>query len=386
MTCNRDHTPMTRDDVSELLDRHRDALNRHDVEALVQLYAPDTVVTSPMFNTVRGRDALRETFATLFARWPDYRVQLDDPAFVHEGNRAAEFGSVVATHASELFGLHPTGERIEYQFVRLYTFGAGMIAAERRIYDLAGIVERLRKAQLERELGVAGDLQRLLLPRIEYSGAHFEAIGRCSPSRSIGGDFFEYVDSNAGTFGVALGDASGKGPAAALVAAMVQGIFTIEAGAGQSPAQTLARVNRAMCRRRLEPHFVTLTYGVLSPARRFSYSNAGHNPPILVTATDGVRRLASGGPILGVFEDARFDDETVQLHPGDSVVLFSDGVTDAVNPDGEPFGDDRLLACVSGCRDQSARGFLDALFEAVHAFADSAPQSDDITALVLRVR
>jgi sigma-B regulation protein RsbU (phosphoserine phosphatase) len=377
---------MTRDDVSELLGRHRDALNRHDVEGLVQLYSADALVTSPMFNTVRGHAALRHTFATLFARWPDYRVRLDDPAFVHEGDRAAEFGSVVATHASELFGLQPTGERIEYQFVRLYTFRAGTIAEERRIYDLAGIVERLRKTQLERELGVAGDIQRLLLPRTEHATAHFEAIGACLPSRSIGGDFFEYVDVTAGTFGVALGDASGKGPAAALVAAMVQGIFAIEAGVGRSPSETLGRVNRALCRRRLEPHFATLTYGVLSPSRRFCYANAGHNPPILVTVTGGVRRLGTGGPILGVFEDARFAEETLQLEPGDAVVLFSDGVTDAVNRDGEPFGDERLLACVSGCADRSARGYLDASFAAVHAFADGAPQADDITALVLRVR
>jgi len=377
---------MTRDAVAELLHRHREALNRHDVDALADLYAEDTLVTSPMFNTVRGRAAVRDTFRTLFVRWPDYQIQLDDPPFLHDGNRAAEFGSVVATHQTELFGLRPTGERIEYQFVRLYTFRGGRISEERRIYDLAGIIERLGKAQLERELGVAADIQRLLLPRTSHAGPGFEAVGACAPSGSIGGDFFEYVDLDAGSFGVALGDASGKGPAAALVGAMVQGLFTVEAGCGHSPGDTLTRVNRAMCRRRLEPHFVTLVYGVLSPSRVLRYSIAGHNPPILLTGRGDMRRLGTGGPILGVFENACFDEGTEQLESGDTIILFSDGVTDAVNRAGDAFGDERLLACVRGSGGQAAGTLLDAIFGAVDSFSAGALQADDVTCLVLQVR
>lgn len=376
---------MTREEVSELLRRHKDALNRHDVPALTTLYAQDAMVTSPMFNTVRGQAAIEGAFKALFTLWPDYQVRLKDSLFIHEGNRAAEFGSVMATHHAELFGLPPTGERIEYDFVRLYTVQAGQIVEERRIYDLAGILERLGKSQLERQLKVAADIQRLLLPRTHHAGAYFEAVGASIPCRTIGGDFFEYVDLLSGDFAIALGDVSGKGPAAALVAAMLQGIFSVEAESERSPSRTLSRVNRTLRRRAMEPHFVTLMYGVLTPDGCFRYSNAAQNPPILLTQT-GIHRLTAGGPMLGVFEDPGFPEETVSLRFGDTLVLFSDGVTEALNEDGEEFTDARLLECVTKHRKEAPQTILDAILEAVRTFCGDAAQNDDITSVVTRFR
>lgn len=380
-----DDATMTRDEVSAFLRRHHEALNRHDSHALATFYTEDAVVRSPMFHTVAGRAAIARAFETLFKIWPDYHLRTMSSLFICEGNRAADFTTVMATHNSELFGLPPTGEPIEYDAVRLYTFRDRLIADERRVYDLVGVLERLGKARLDRELTVAADIQRMLLPRTRHSDAHVEAVGTSMPSRAIGGDFFEYVHLPSGDFGLALGDASGKGPAAALVAAMVQGIFSVEAGASQGPSTTLSKVNQAMRRRGMEPYFVTLVYGVLSTNGRFRYSNAGQNPPILLTET-GTRHLTAGGPMLGVFDEVAFPEETVSLHPGDTLVVFSDGVTDALNDRGEDFTNARLLACLEGRLHEPPQAILDALVGHIRAFCGDAAQGDDVTIVVVQFR
>lgn len=376
---------MTRTEASTVLRRHREALNRHDVQALESLYAKNAVVSSPLFRTIRGRAAIARSFETLFRMWPDYHVRGKNSLLICEGNRAAEFTTVVAKHHSELFGLPPTGERITYGAVRLYSFRDRLISGERRMYDLAGILERIGKARLEQELTVAADIQRMLLPHTRHRGAHVEAACASMPSRAIGGDFFEYLPMPSGDFGLALGDASGKGPAAALVAAMVQGIFSVEAEAAPGPAIVLSRVNRAMRRRGLEPHFVTMVYGVLSPDGCFRYSNAGQNPPILLTEA-GARHLTAGGPMLGLFDEARFPEEMVSLRPGDTLVVFSDGVTDAVNDAGEDFTNARLLACVEGHHHEPPQAILNALVKHIRAFCGDAAQSDDVTIVVTQFR
>jgi sigma-B regulation protein RsbU (phosphoserine phosphatase) len=204
-------------------------------------------------------------------------------------------------------------------------------------------------------------------------------------SRAIGGDFFEYCDLQSGAFGVALGDVSGKGPAAALVAAMLQGMFSMETEQEHGPSVTLSRMNRALLRRRIEPRFATVTYGVLSPDHVFTYTNAGHLPSILVRRGGEVQRLGSGGPLLGVFDDAEFPEESWRLESGDTVVLFSDGVTEAWHT-GEEFGDARLVAVASANRALEPRALLDTLFAAVQEFSGEATPTDDVTLVVLRVR
>src|SRR6185312_9063353 len=162
------------------------------------------------------------------------------------------------------------------------------------------------------------------------------------PCRSIGGDFYDYVDLPSGGFGFALGDVAGKGPPAALLSAMMQGIFAAQAAASDTPSETIARVNLALYKRGIESRFVTLMYGTLEPDGKLTYCNAGHNPP-LVVGKGGVRRLETGGPIVGLFEGASFEEETVSLAPGDWLIVFSDGVSEALSADGEEFGESRIL-------------------------------------------
>src|SRR5262249_21748271 len=148
--------------------------------------------------------------------------------------------------------------------------------------DSAGVLERLEKARLDKELRTAGDVQRALLSRTTHVAAFCESVGDSVPCRAIGGDFFEFVERPNGDVGIAIGDVAGKGPAAALLASMLQGMLVVEATSSADPAATLSRINRHLSARRIESRFATLVYGVLSPAGQFVYANAGHNAPIVV--------------------------------------------------------------------------------------------------------
>lgn len=242
--------------------------------------------------------------------------------------------------------------------------------------------ETLEKARMEQEMQTAAEIQQALLPAPTKHGGYFDAAAETLPCRAIGGDFFDYIELSDGAFGFTVGDVSGKGPPAALLGAMLQGMFTGQAFAAGGPAQTIARINGAMVRRSVEARFVTLFYGALYPDGRLTYCNAGHNPPFLV-GKDGVQRLDKGGMIVGLFDGIDFVEETLTLQPGDFLVVFSDGVSEALNPQGEEFEDARILKTLTETTTSDARERLQALFASVRTFTAGAPQNDDITVLVI---
>jgi phosphoserine phosphatase RsbU/P len=244
--------------------------------------------------------------------------------------------------------------------------------------------ETLDKAKMEQEMKIAADIQRALLPEPHRVGGFFDAIGASLPCRAIGGDFFDYVDLPGGEFGFAVGDVAGKGAPAALLTAVLQGVFSSQASSGSGPAMTLSRVNQALIRRSIESRFATAMYGVIAPDGRLTYCNAGHNPPLLVRTDGAVERLETGGLILGLFEHATFEEDTVVMKPGDLLITFSDGVTEALSASGEEFGESRLLECVQARRGASVPELLEAILADVREFTAGAMQSDDVTALVLR--
>lgn len=241
----------------------------------------------------------------------------------------------------------------------------------------------LEKARSDQEMQVAARIQQALLPEPRRSGAFFEAVGASTPSRAIGGDFFDYQVLPDGSFGFALGDVTGKGPAAALMTSMVQGALAVLANTSREPGALLLEVNRLLLSRRTESRYVTMFLGTLAADGLLTYSNAGQNPPFLLTAA-GVRRLSIGGTLLGAFPQSRYDQATVQLAAGDTLVLFSDGVTDAISAEGVVFGDDRLEAVIDVESGGPIDEVLRALFDAVADFAHDAAQQDDLTAVIVR--
>ncbi len=238
-------------------------------------------------------------------------------------------------------------------------------------------------AKLRHDMETAAAIQRALLPTTHRAGPFFDAGATAMPCWSIGGDFFDYMDLPGDALGFALGDVAGKGPPAALLAALMQGSLAAHAPASDGPGATVAAVNAALVRRGIQGRFVTLFYGVLFPDGRVIYCNAGHNPPILASDS-GVRRLETGGTVLGIFEDAPYAEECVTLGPGDYLVLFSDGISEAMNDAEEEFGDDRLVGCLAEVAEAKADSRLRHIFASVKQFTASAPQHDDMTAMIVQ--
>ena len=256
--------------------------------------------------------------------------------------------------------------------------------------EAAGAIESARlyresaeKARLDQDLQLAAEIQRALLPQAQQSGSHFEIASASIPCRAIGGDFYDYFNLPGGAFGFALGDVAGKGPSAALLTAMIQGIFASQVNTAASAAALMSTVNEGLIHRSIRSRFATCVYGALAADGQLTYCNAGHNPPILIVR-DGIRLLETGGLILGMFPQAAYDQETLVLEPGDVLVMYTDGVTEALNSAGEEFGEGRVRACLEANRHCTPAELLDCLLSAVRNFAAGAPQHDDVTALVLR--
>lgn len=241
--------------------------------------------------------------------------------------------------------------------------------------------ESEEKARLEQELRIAAAIQKALLPPPEWGDSWFRMVGATVPCRAIGGDFYDYLPLPSGDAAFAVADVSGKGAPAALLTAVIQGVLASYASTGAGPAEMLAHVNRVLKRRTVESRFATMFFGVLTRDGWLRYTNAGHNPPFLIQR-GRVSRLETGGLILGLFEQAVFDEAVVRLEPGDLLVAFSDGVSEAQSTTGEEFGDDRILECVRRHETGGPDRVLSCLRDAVHAFCAGAQQSDDLTILV----
>jgi serine phosphatase RsbU (regulator of sigma subunit) len=254
---------------------------------------------------------------------------------------------------------------------------AGVAIENARLYR-----QTLEQARIEHELKIAAEIQRALLPPGEHAGEFYQAMGTSLPSRSIGGDFFDFTERIDGSFGFAVGDVSGKGPAAALLTAKIQGLFTAQSDL-PSPAETIRIVNRGLTRRAVEAKYATVFHAVLNGAGTLTYCNAGHNPPLLY-GPGGLRRLESGGMPVGFFEHAPYEDETEQMQPGDVLIVYSDGVTEALDIEGQEFGEERLITILKDRHAEHATSILEGIVEGVRAFARGAAQYDDVTAMVVK--
>jgi sigma-B regulation protein RsbU (phosphoserine phosphatase) len=243
--------------------------------------------------------------------------------------------------------------------------------------------EATEKARLDRELELAAEIQRALLPEAVQAGDFFEVAAASVPCRAIGGDFFDYFNLPDGRFAFVLGDVAGKGPPAALLTAMIQGALAVQVGISALPAALMEHVNKTLIRRSIQSRFATVVFGVLSKDGTLVYCNAGHNPPVLLTKS-GSRRLETGGLILGLFPQATYEEEMMQLEPGESLVVFSDGVTEAWNSAGEDYGEERLLQCLTEAKSAHPEAFLECVLASVRRFTAGAASTDDVTALVLR--
>jgi serine phosphatase RsbU (regulator of sigma subunit)/pSer/pThr/pTyr-binding forkhead associated (FHA) protein len=254
---------------------------------------------------------------------------------------------------------------------------AGVAIENARLYR-----QTLEQARIEHEMKIAAEIQRALLPPGRHAGRFYQAMGTSLPSRAIGGDFFDFMERADGGFGFVLGDVSGKGPAAALLTAKIQGLLGAPSDDG-SPAQVIRTVNRGLTRRAVEAKYATVFHATLTSSGMLTYCNAGHNPP-LIFGSAGLRRLESGSMPVGFFEHAPYSDSSEQLATGDVLIIYSDGVTEALDIQGHEFGEERLIAILQQRHREEAAAILDGIVEAVMAFSVGAAQHDDVTAMVVK--
>ena len=245
--------------------------------------------------------------------------------------------------------------------------------------------EAAEKGRIERDLRIAADIQRALLPDGTFEADGVDLAAASIPCRTVGGDFFDYLDIGERGLAFTLGDVAGKGAPAALLAAAVQSNFAAQAPVSDDPGDAMVRINKALLRRAIEARFATMFFGEVLSGGRLRYSNAGQEPPVVVRR-DRVEWLEAGGPVLGLLAGVAYETGEVALEPGDLVVVYSDGVSEARDTAGEEFGRDRLLAAVAASHGARPETVLEGLLHDVRKFAEGAAPADDITALVLRFR
>ena len=234
-----------------------------------------------------------------------------------------------------------------------------------------------------RELQQAREIQQSLLPKEIPQVPGFEIDGAWEPARVVGGDYYDVIKLSATKLGICIADVVGKSVSAALLMANVQATVRAFATESTSPSALCGRVNSVLCANIATGKFVTLFYAVLDAERGLlQYTNAGHLLPILVQADGEVRELRNGGAVIGVFPEWKYEDSVVQLRPGDRLLLFTDGITEAGLAGGEEFGEQRLVAGARRYADKSTAELKSGLLADVKQFCASQLR-DDATLIVI---
>jgi sigma-B regulation protein RsbU (phosphoserine phosphatase) len=251
-------------------------------------------------------------------------------------------------------------------------------------------VEISRREKLNREIEIAREVQERLFPQRFPEIAGLDYFGRCRTALGVGGDYYDFLALPDGKLGVALGDVSGKGIAAALTMASLQASLRADAmRAGNDIAGLIARVNAMLYDASAEDRYATLFYAQYDPAtHRLSYVNAGHCPPILLRSAakhGAVERLdQAGGTVVGLLPECAYEQAEVSLAPSDLLVIYTDGFSEAMNPNLTEWGEERLIEAIATCNGLPARDSITRIMQAADAFAAGAPQSDDMTLVILR--
>jgi phosphoserine phosphatase RsbU/P len=239
---------------------------------------------------------------------------------------------------------------------------------------------------VSRDWVIASDVQRRFMRGLDPLIDTLDYGARCRQVYELGGDCYDFVPLPEGRLGVAVGDASGKSLAAALVISNVlSSLRTAALFVGHDAAAMLGAVNRQVHASAPAERYATLFYGVFDgQTSTLQYVNAGHNPPMVVRRDGTVAWLENGGAPVGMFPDSRYRSTSVRLSPGDLVVAYTDGITEAANPAGEEWGIEGLQRAVAGCRWQSADDLVEAIFLSMDEFSHGR-QTDDATVVVLQV-
>jgi sigma-B regulation protein RsbU (phosphoserine phosphatase) len=256
--------------------------------------------------------------------------------------------------------------------------------------EAATVVENARlfaasraKARLDHEIEIASQIQQKLLPKTLPNLPNVAVAGSTIACYSVGGDCFDVIELDGNRHGFFVGDVSGKGISAALLATLLQGVFFKTATMDIPLPGIFSRVNRYLCERSGDDRYATVFYGVLDTTGRFEYVNAGHVPPLIRRRSGAAEALGSTNFPVGMFPEADYESAEVNLEPGEFLVIYTDGVSEAANISAELFEEARLRQIVEEFKGETVEKLAETIRDGVKAFTAGAPQSDDVTILVI---
>ncbi len=265
--------------------------------------------------------------------------------------------------------------------LRVLTALANVAAA--KIENVRLLEESLEKRRMEEDLRIAVEIQTSLLPREAPRLAGWDLSGHNLPCRTVGGDYYDFAVEN-GRLLLALGDVSGKGTGAALLMTVLRAAVRAHWTEASLP-EAVGRINRTVFQNTPQSKYVTFFLASLDPVSgSLDFVNAGHNPPLVVRRNGDVERLGTGGLVLGLFETVTYVGGSIELHPGDFLLVYSDGVTETWNPEGQEFGEETLVPLLVANRHRDARGLQDTVLHELERFEKGARATDDRTLVALK--
>jgi serine phosphatase RsbU (regulator of sigma subunit) len=302
-------------------------------------------------------------------------------------SRVSSAESLIRAGRGQFLGVLYLDSRRPAAFSKLDRQILDAIASEAAsILDNARLVERERQRQrLEQEISIARDIQQALLPRSFRDFPHLAITGTSAPCLAVGGDYFDVFPLSDDRTAFLIADVSGKGLGAALLTTMLQGALS-GMKMGADPADVFNHINRFLCEHSEVGRYATMFFGILDRDGRLEFVNAGHPSPLLVRTGEVDEPFTEGGFPVGLIPDASYMASCVTLRPGDTLVLFSDGVTEATDPDEQMFGVSRLRQLLVGQHEAPLETLKKTILECVRAFSRGASQTDDITLLLARYR
>jgi serine phosphatase RsbU (regulator of sigma subunit)/predicted ester cyclase len=372
--------------------RFMEARVKGDVYALEEMLPPDFVSHTKLLpEEVQGRDGVIWAAAQVAGAISNASVVVEDQ--VAQGDKVVTRFTVHSTHdRGEIMGLAPSGRQMTNRVILIHRISEGKIAEEWGIGTIGSNLrgqlleqERIERERIEQELQVARRIQQASLPKEvpELEGWQISPFYR--PAREVGGDFYDFHLLSEGRLGLVVGDATGKGVPAALVMSTTCGMLQAVSQTldSSSPGEVLSRVNETLLARIPTNMFVTCFYAILDPrSGRLVYANAGHDLPYVRRGDDAEELRARGMP-LGLMPGMGYEEKETTLEAGEATLLYSDGLVEAHDPEGEMFGFPRLQALVTGHGEE--RSLEEALLEELHSFVGEGwEQEDDITLLTLR--
>ncbi|NJN79910.1 MAG: SpoIIE family protein phosphatase [Anaerolineales bacterium] len=246
----------------------------------------------------------------------------------------------------------------------------------------------IEKERLERELEVAFDIQLSILPDVLPDTEEFSFGAKILPARQVGGDFYDVFHLEGDRIGIVIGDVADKGVPSALFMARAHALIMAEADIAINAAEVMQLVNSHITRLQKSTQFVTVLYGILDlKTRLFSYARAGHEPPLLLHPDGSVERIPhKAGMALGLWDPITLDENEITLASGDSLILYTDGMTDCRDPQGEAFGLDRIKNLLGGLTKLNAQQVCDKLLETLQNYQDGSKQDDDVTLVAIKAK